>query len=93
MGDFADVGVPGPFSLAVLALDHVRSAHQEAKVACVENAARHLVPGGRFVIETWVPDLDRLSASGSAVGVRRLTPTAVSLGSSTRTVADTGCRW
>jgi hypothetical protein len=29
-------------------------------VACCRNAARHLVPGGRFVVELWVPELRRL---------------------------------
>jgi hypothetical protein len=29
-------------------------------VACFRNAARHLAPGGRFVIELWVPQLRRL---------------------------------
>jgi SAM-dependent methyltransferase len=80
VGDFADVEVPGPFSLVVLALNTIFALpSQDAQVACFQNAARHLRPGGRFVIETWVPDLDRFSASGSTVGVRRLTPTAVSL--------------
>ncbi len=80
VGDFADVEVPGRFSLVVLALNTIFALPtQDAQVACFQNAARHLVPGGRFVIETWVPDLNRFSASGSAVGVRRLTPTAVSL--------------
>ena len=80
VGDFADVEVPGPFSLVVLALNTIFALPtQDAQVACFANAARHLGPGGRFVIETWVPDLARFAASGSAVGVRRLTSTAVSL--------------
>ena len=29
-------------------------------MACFENAARHLRPGGRFLIETGVPDLQSL---------------------------------
>jgi hypothetical protein len=33
---------------------------QDAQVACFENVARHLEPGGRFVIECAVPDLRRL---------------------------------
>jgi hypothetical protein len=33
---------------------------QAEQVACFRNAARHLGPGGRFVIELWVPDLRRL---------------------------------
>lgn len=34
---------------------------QDAQVACFANAARHLRPGGRFVIEGFVPDLARFS--------------------------------
>jgi len=32
---------------------------QAEQVACVRNAARHLEPGGRLVIELWIPDLRR----------------------------------
>jgi hypothetical protein len=40
---------------------------QDEQVACFENAARHLAPGGRFVIENGVPALRRLPPG--AVGV------------------------
>ena len=33
---------------------------QAAQVACFRNAAAHLQPGGHFVIEVMVPDLQRL---------------------------------
>ena len=33
---------------------------QDAQVACFENAAAHLEPGGCFVIEVGVPELQRL---------------------------------
>src|SRR5205085_1362612 len=33
---------------------------QEQQVACFENAAAHLEPGGRFVVEVGVPILRRL---------------------------------
>ncbi len=80
VGDFADVHVPGSFSLVVLALNTIFALPtQDAQVACFQNAARHLDPGGRFVIEAWVPDPSGFSPAGSRVGVRRLTPTAVSL--------------
>ena len=29
-------------------------------MACFRNAARHLRPGGRFVVELWVPELRAL---------------------------------
>jgi hypothetical protein len=33
----------------------------------VRNAARHLTPGGRFVVELWVPELRKLPPSVPAV--------------------------
>src|SRR5262245_20675075 len=30
---------------------------RRSRVECLRNAARHLIPGGRFVIELWVPEL------------------------------------
>lgn len=30
---------------------------QDAQVECFHNAAKHLVPGGRFVVELWVPSV------------------------------------
>jgi len=32
---------------------------QQEQVECFRNAARHLKPGGRFVIELWVPGIRR----------------------------------
>lgn len=40
---------------------------QQEQVECFRNAARHLVPGGRFVIELWVPALRRLPPNQLAV--------------------------
>ncbi|MFC0675374.1 methyltransferase domain-containing protein [Brachybacterium hainanense] len=34
---------------------------QEEQVQCFRNAARHLAPGGRFVVELWVPQLRALA--------------------------------
>ncbi|HTG46876.1 MAG TPA: SAM-dependent methyltransferase, partial [Actinomycetota bacterium] len=40
---------------------------QEEQVACFRNAARHLEPGGRFVIEVMVPELRRLTPGDDVV--------------------------
>ena len=40
---------------------------QDAQVDCFRNVARHLGPGGRFVIEVGVPDLRRLPPGQNAV--------------------------
>ena len=51
----------GPFSLAYLVFNTINNlTTQEAQVACFRNVARHLEPGGCFVIEVVVPDLRRL---------------------------------
>ena len=44
---------------------------QDAQVACFQNAAAHLEPGGRFVIEVGVPDLQRLPPRRGLPPVRR----------------------
>jgi SAM-dependent methyltransferase len=61
IGDFATTRVGGNFSLAYLVFNTIFNlTTQEAQVACFRNVAAHLVPGGCFVIEAAVPDLQRL---------------------------------
>jgi SAM-dependent methyltransferase len=61
VGDMASARVPGEFTLVYLVYNTISNLlSQEEQVACFRNAASHLVPGGRFVIELWVPDLQRL---------------------------------
>lgn len=60
-GDMATATAPGRFDLVYLVFNTISNLlTQSEQVACFRNAARHLVPGGRFVIELWVPDLRRL---------------------------------
>lgn len=61
LGDMATTRVPGEFGLVYLvwnSLSNLRT--QDEQVECFRNAARHLRPGGRFVVELWVPPLRRL---------------------------------
>jgi SAM-dependent methyltransferase len=61
IGDFATVRVEGTFSLAYLVFNAINNlTSQDAQVACFQNAAAHLRPGGHFVIEVGVPQLQRL---------------------------------
>ncbi len=61
IGDFATASVDGSFSVAYLVFKTIMNlTTQEAQVACFRNVAAHLEPGGCFVIETGVPDLQRL---------------------------------
>ena len=60
-GDMAVTFVEGEFSLVYLAFNTIQNlTTQDEQVACFENAARHLRPGGRFAIETSVPGLRQL---------------------------------
>jgi len=61
IGDFSTTKVEGAFSLAYLVFNTIGNlTTQDAQVACFENVASHLEPGGCFVIELEVPGLRRL---------------------------------
>jgi SAM-dependent methyltransferase len=67
-GDMATTRVHGRFSLVYLVFNTISNlTTQDEQVACFENAAHHLRPGGRFVIENGVPDLRRLPPGSAAV--------------------------
>jgi SAM-dependent methyltransferase len=62
IGDMATTVVPGKFSLVYLVYNTITNLlTQDEQVECFRNAARHLSPGGRFVIELWVPELRALA--------------------------------
>ena len=61
IGDFATTRVEGTFGLAYLVFNTINNlTTQDAQVACFENVGAHLEPGGCFVVEVGVPDLQRL---------------------------------
>jgi hypothetical protein len=61
MGDMATTRADGTFSLVYLVFNTISNLlTQDEQVACFANAARHLEPGGHFVVELWVPELRRL---------------------------------
>jgi SAM-dependent methyltransferase len=75
VGDFATTTVEGRFALAYLVFNTIGNlTTQDEQVACFRNAAAHLEPGGCFVIETGVPQLQRLPP-GETVRAFALTPT------------------
>ncbi len=52
---------PGTYRVAYLVFNTISNLLTQAEqVECFRNAARHLAPGGRFVIELWVPEPRRL---------------------------------
>ncbi len=61
VGDMAEARVDGEFAVVYLVYNTIGNVlTQEAQVACFQNAARHLQPGGCFVVEVGVPNLQRL---------------------------------
>ena len=75
-GDMATARVPGRYTLVYLVYNAISALlTQGEQVACFRNAARHLVPGGRVVIELWVPELRKLPLGQQATVWRRGTPT------------------
>ena len=71
IGDFARTRVDGEFSLVYLVFNTIFNlVTQDDQVACFENAAAHLKSGGRFVIETGVPDLQRLPLGQTVLPIR-----------------------
>jgi SAM-dependent methyltransferase len=62
IGDFATTKLDGTFSLAYVVFNTIGNlTTQDAQVACFENVASHLEPGGCFVIELGVPGLRTLA--------------------------------
>jgi SAM-dependent methyltransferase len=60
IGDFADVDVDGTFSLVLIVFNTFFALLDvESQQRCFTNVAAHLAPGGRFVVEAFVPDTSR----------------------------------
>jgi SAM-dependent methyltransferase len=61
IGDFATTQLEERFSLAYLVFNTIMNlTTQDEQVACFRSVAAMLQPGGRFVVEVGVPDLQRL---------------------------------
>ncbi|OLT40273.1 methyltransferase [Serinicoccus sp. CNJ-927] len=68
IGDMATTQVEGTFALVYLVFNTIGNlTTQDEQVACFANAARHLGPGGRFVVEVGVPALRRLPPGQVAI--------------------------
>ena len=60
IGDFADVDVDGRFALVFIVYNTFFALlDQASQQGCFRGVADHLAPGGRFVIEAFVPDVTR----------------------------------
>jgi SAM-dependent methyltransferase len=73
IGDMADVSAPGgPYGLVYVVFNtFFMLLTQEDQVRCFANVAAHLMPGGAFVMEVFVPEPSRFS-EGQLVRVDRL---------------------
>ena len=76
IGDMTTTRVDGTFSLAYIVFNSINNVTtQDGQIAVFANAARHLVPGGCFVVEVGVQNKQRLEVfdlSDTHVGVDEL---------------------
>jgi SAM-dependent methyltransferase len=78
-GSMTEAVAPGEFTLVYLVYNTISNLLTQAEqVACFRNAARHLLPGGRFVIELWVPEL-RVLPPGKQASVWQVEPGYIGL--------------
>ena len=89
IGDFATTKVQRSFPLVYLVFNTiVNLTTQDEQVACFENAAAHLAPGGAFVIEVGVPSLRRLLPGETVVVSHYRRAITASTSSTSRTRAS-----
>ncbi|WP_250035569.1 class I SAM-dependent DNA methyltransferase [Paractinoplanes maris] len=69
IGDFSSVRLEArEFGLVYLVFNTVMNlTTQDAQVECFRNAAAHLRPGGRFLVEVMIPELRKLPAGQTVV--------------------------
>jgi SAM-dependent methyltransferase len=68
IGDFSTTRLDRSFRVTYLVFNTIMNlTSQDAQVACFQNVADHLEPGGCFVIEVMVPELRKLSETGTVV--------------------------
>jgi SAM-dependent methyltransferase len=68
LGDFASAVVDDTFRIAYLVWNTIMNlTTQDEQVGCFRNVARHLEPGGCFVVEVMVPELQRLPPGETAL--------------------------
>lgn len=70
MGDFGDVDVDDTFPLIYLVFNTIFGLlTQDRQVECFQKVADHLEPGGRFIIDCFVPDVNRFDQYNTRMGV------------------------
>jgi len=72
--DFAEVGGVGELPLIYLAFNSLFALLSQARqVECFRNVARRLEPGGRFIIDCFVPDLSRFDRLNTRTAISAIT--------------------
>jgi SAM-dependent methyltransferase len=80
IGDFATSRVEGTFSLAYVVFNTIMNlTTQDLQVACFQNVAAHLEPGGLFVVEVGLPRLAGLAPGRTVQPFHYETPTLFGL--------------
>jgi SAM-dependent methyltransferase len=69
VGSMATADAPGrDYQLVYLIANAITCLlHQDEQIACFQNAARQLRPGGHFVVQVWVPQLRQLPPGQTVV--------------------------
>ncbi len=71
VGDFSRFKLARQFSLVFVAFNTLFAlVDQAAQVECFQSVARHLQPGGRFLVEAFIPDLGRYQQGRQTSAVR-----------------------
>lgn len=79
IGDFAEFDLPDRYALVYLLFNTLFALlSQEDQVRCFQSVADHLAPGGRFLMECFVPDLERFDR-GQRFGVAAIDEEGVRL--------------
>jgi len=79
MGNFAEIKVEGEFPLVFAVFNTFFALlTQEEQVRCFHNVAAHLAKGGKFVIDAFVPDMNRFTG-GQEVRAHSVTTEHVSI--------------
>jgi SAM-dependent methyltransferase len=79
MGDFCEAVVDRSFSMVLVLFSTLFSiTTQEDQVRCFENAARHLQPGGLFIVEGFLHDRARF-VKGQSIQVREIDTNSVTV--------------
>ena len=82
IGNFSDVAVNEQYSLVFVVFNtFFAMSSQDEQVRCFANVAARLRPGGRFLIEAFVPDLTRFSrgAASQVIGATHVNQNEVRL--------------